>query len=226
MVKTFGGEGKLVAVVSDSYDIKNAVSALWGGKLKGLVTETGGTVVIRPDSGDPVETPVWVLQELARAFGATKNAKGYLVLNPSVRVIQGDGMNLGTIKALVQRVIDAGFAIDNIAFGMGGGLLQKLDRDTMRFAMKANEAVIRGERRDVSKSPVTDRTKSSKAGRVKVITGADGKIQTVREDDPVHLAAPNLLQPVWRDGKLLKDWTFDQVRANAQLVEAEYQKAA
>jgi nicotinamide phosphoribosyltransferase len=226
MVKTFGGEGKLVAVVSDSYDIRNAVSALWGGKLKSLVTETGGTVVIRPDSGDPVETPVWVMQELARAFGATKNAKGYLVLNPSVRIIQGDGMNLGTIKALAQRVIDAGFAIDNIAFGMGGGLLQKLDRDTMRFAMKANEAIVRGARRDVSKSPVTDKAKSSKAGRVKVIRNGDERILTVREDDPAYATTPNLLQPVWRDGKLLKDWTFDQVRAHAQLADAEIQKAA
>jgi nicotinamide phosphoribosyltransferase len=148
------------------------------------------------------------------------------VLNPSVRIIQGDGMNLGTIKALVQRVIDAGFAIDNIAFGMGGGLLQKLDHDTMRFAMKANEAIVRGERRDVSKSPVTDTTKSSKAGRVKVIRNGDGRISTVREDDPSYANMPNLLQPVWRDGKLLKDWTFDQVRAHAQLVGTEVQKAA
>src|SRR5262249_50733270 len=107
-----------------------------------------------------------------------------------------------------------------------GGLLQKLDRDTMRFAMKANEAIVRGERRDVSKSPVTDKTKSSKAGRVKVIRNGNGRILTVREDDPTYAATPNLLQPVWRDGKLLKDWTFDQVRAHAQLGDAEVQKAA
>ena len=86
-------------------------------------------------------------------------------------------------------MLAAGLSLDNNAFGMGGGLLQKLDRDTMRFAMKANEAIVKGVRRDVSKSPASDQTKSSKAGRVKVIAGGDGAIQPVREDDPAHASA-------------------------------------
>ena len=124
-------------------------------------------------------------------------------------------MNLETIEALVRNVIDAGFAIDNIAFGMGGGLLQKLDRDTMRFAMKANEIVVGGERRDVSKAPVTDPSKASKAGRLAVVAGPDGSVLTTREStaDPGR----NLLAPVWRNGRLLRDFTFDEVRRNAAL---------
>lgn len=215
MLTQFGGKGKLVAVVSDSYDVQNAVRNIWGGALKAAVLATEGTLVVRPDSGDPTRLPVEVLKDLANAFGTSRNAKGYLVLNPAVRVIQGDGMNLETIEALVRNVIDAGFAIDNIAFGMGGGLLQKLDRDTMRFAMKANEIVIGGERRDVSKAPVTDPSKASKAGRLAVVAGPDGSVLTTREStaDP----ARNLLAPVWRNGRLLRDFTFDEVRRNAAL---------
>src|SRR5262245_16402529 len=141
MVRQFGGPGKLVAVVSDSYDIRAAVRRIWGEELRSEVIASGATVVIRPDSGDPVDTPVWVLKELAGAFGAERNAKGYYVLNPSIRVIQGDGMTLDTIAKLVRAVLDNGFSVDNIAVGMGAGLLQKVDRDTLRFAMKANEAI-------------------------------------------------------------------------------------
>jgi nicotinamide phosphoribosyltransferase len=215
MLTRFGGKGKLVAVVSDSYDVQNAVRNIWGGALKSAVIATEGTLVVRPDSGDPTRLPVDVLKDLANAFGTSRNAKGYLVLNPAVRVIQGDGMNLETIEALVRNVIDAGFSIDNIAFGMGGGLLQKLDRDTMRFAMKANEIVVGGQRRDVSKAPVTDPSKASKAGRLAVVAGPDGAVMTVREAsaDP----ARNLLAPVWRNGRLLRDFTFDEVRRNAAL---------
>jgi nicotinamide phosphoribosyltransferase len=216
MLTRFGGKGKLVAVVSDSYDVQNAVRNIWGGTLKAAVLATEGTLVVRPDSGDPTRLPVEVLKDLANAFGTSRNAKGYLVLNPAVRVIQGDGMNLETIEALVRNVVDAGFAIDNIAFGMGGGLLQKLDRDTMRFAMKANEIVVDGKRRDVSKAPVTDPSKASKAGRLAVVAGPDGSVLTMREStaDP----ARNLLAPVWRNGRLLRDFTFDEVRRNAALM--------
>ncbi len=222
MLNQFGGAQKLVAVVSDSYDLKRAVSNLWGGALKEDVLRMGGTLVVRPDSGDPVETPVWVLRELARTYGATRNHKGYFVLPPAIRVIQGDGMTLETIGKLVERVLDARFAIDNIAFGMGAGLLQKLDRDTLRFAMKANEIVIDGVRQDVSKAPVTDLAKSSKAGRQKVLRSCEG-FRVAREDASPE---PGLLAPVWRNGELLRDMSFAEVRANAALPIAASEKAA
>lgn len=227
MLKQFGGEGKLVAVVSDSYDIKTAVREIWGTKLHAAVEDMGGTLVVRPDSGDPVQTPIWVLKELANKFGTVRNAKGYHVLNKAVRVIQGDGMNLDTIDSLVRGVLDAGFSMDNIAMGMGGGLLQQLDRDTLRFAMKANEAVVKGAKRDVSKAPASDPTKNSKAGRQKALLMPDGRVTAVREDVVGGPAgAVNLLQPVWRDGKLLRKWTFDEVRQNAKLTPAALKAAA
>jgi nicotinamide phosphoribosyltransferase len=125
-----------VAVVSDSYDLDAALTGIWGGLARqghGTQGHRGG-----PDSGDPVETPLRTIRMLWDAFGGSRNAKGYRVLDSHVRVIQGDGMTPATIARLIARLIEEGFAIDNIAFGMGGGLLQQVNRDTLRFAMKAN----------------------------------------------------------------------------------------
>ena len=58
MIHQFGGKGKLVAVVSDSYDLFNAVDKIWGGELRQEVIDSGATIVVRPDSGDPAVVPV------------------------------------------------------------------------------------------------------------------------------------------------------------------------
>ncbi|MEL7199915.1 MAG: nicotinate phosphoribosyltransferase [Pseudomonadota bacterium] len=213
MLDAFEGEGAPVAVVSDSYDLDHAVEKIWGGSLKANVLNRQGTLVVRPDSGDPVETPARVLSKLWDIFGGTTNAKGYRVLNDRVRVIQGDGMNLESIGRLVDRVIADGFAIDNIAFGMGGGLLQSVNRDTLRFAMKANAMRDdKGVWHDVSKRPATDPGKASKAGRQAVIK-RDGKL--VAERFEAVGEGDDFLIPVWRNGKLLKRHAFDEVRKRA-----------
>ncbi|MGB3470520.1 MAG: nicotinate phosphoribosyltransferase [Erythrobacter sp.] len=213
MLDAFEGEGAPVAVVSDSYDLDNAVENIWGGTLKSAVKGRKGTLVVRPDSGDPVETPARVLAKLWDIFGGTANAKGYRVLSDRVRVIQGDGMNVESIARLVDRVVADGFAIDNIAFGMGGGLLQSVTRDTLRFAMKANAMLDdAGVWHDVSKTPATDPAKASKAGRQAVVM-QDGAMAARRVDEVEE--GENLLRPVWRNGKLLRRFTFDEVRERA-----------
>lgn len=212
MIDRFGAKG-LYAVVSDSYDINNAVTEIWGKQLKDKVTGAGGTLVVRPDSGDPVETPVQVVRQLAYAFGTHLNAKGYKVLDNSVRVIQGDGISPADIGLILGRLEAFGFSAENIAFGMGAGLLQKVNRDTYSFAMKANARQdMSGAWHDVYKRPATMNLKASKAGRQVVVEGAGG-LEGARIDQLAGRA--NLLQPVWRDGKLLRDWTFDEVRARA-----------
>ena len=213
MLDAFEREGGLVAVVSDSYDLDKAVAEIWSGTLREKVLTRKGTLVVRPDSGDPIETPLRTVKALWEKFGGTTNAKGYRVLNPQVRVIQGDGMNINSIAGLIDRMIEEGFAIDNIAFGMGGGLLQQVNRDTLRFAMKANAMMDgNGNWHDVSKQPATDPTKSSKAGRQAVLR-EQGKLVAARLDaiDPEE----DHLVPVWRNGLMLVHQTFDQVRKRA-----------
>lgn len=162
-IRSNGGEGKIFACVSDSYNIWEALT-MWK-KLEPVLLEVGGTLVVRPDSGDPVLTPIKVIEDLIQLFGCTVNAKGYRVLPDHIRVLQGDGIDEESIVRIMQRMVDRKLSIDNIAFGMGGGLLQKLDRDTLGWAMKCSAARINGEWRDVWKDPIGG-GKTSKRGLV------------------------------------------------------------
>lgn len=210
MLDAFDG---VVAVVSDSYDLDAAITDIWGGALRDRVLARNGTLVVRPDSGDPVETPVRVIRMLWDTFGGTVNAKGYRVLDSHVRVIQGDGMTPATIARLIDRLIEEGYAIDNIAFGMGGGLLQLVNRDTLRFAMKANAMRdADGTWHDIAKAPATDPTKASKAGRQAVVR-RDGRLTAARVEDVAE--SDNLLVPVWCNGSMLVRHSFDELRARA-----------
>lgn len=220
MINTFGKPGALVAVVSDSYDIMNAAREIWGGELRQLVLESGATLVVRPDSGDPLVVPVDVVEALGERFGYLVNTKGYKVLPGCVRVIQGDGITIESLPVILENLMARGWSADNIAFGMGGGLLQQVNRDTLKFAMKCSAAEINGEWIDVYKDPVSDPGKRSKRGRITLWTSG-GEFETA-------VAAPgrwtdrgmgwsDALVTVWRDGDLLVDTAFDEVRARAAL---------
>lgn len=212
MLKQFGGKDKLVAVVSDSYDIWNAIDNLWGGELKVQVETMGGTLVVRPDSGEPVEVVPEALERLMAKFGYTTNAKGYKVLPACVRLIQGDGVCAASIEAILAEMKKRGLSADNVAFGMGGELLQKVNRDTQKFAMKASAICINGEWRDVYKDPITDQGKRSKKGRL-ALTKINGQFQTVARNSINPVA--NELVTVFKNGKLITEYTFDQVRNQA-----------
>jgi len=209
MLKQVGGKGKLVAVVSDSYDIWNAIDNLWGGELKEQVETMGGTLVVRPDSGEPVEIVPKAIEHLMAKFGYTTNTKGYKVLPACVRLIQGDGVCAASIEAILAEMKKRGLSADNVAFGMGGELLQKVNRDTQKFAMKASAICINGEWRDVYKDPITDQGKRSKKGRLALIK-ENGQFKTVQRHTVG--AEKNQLVTVFNNGQLVTEYTLDQVR--------------
>jgi len=150
MLNTYKSNG-IFACVIDSYNPYHAVEKLWGEELRQEVIDSGATVVLRPDSGDPVEVNVKIIQILADKFGTTANLKGFKVLK-HVRLIQGDGVNYDTIKNILDAFVKLGFSADNIAFGMGGALLQGMDRDTQQWAMKCSAMQINGQWNDVLKT--------------------------------------------------------------------------
>jgi nicotinamide phosphoribosyltransferase len=211
MLNQFAGEGRLLAVVSDSYDLWHALDNLWGGALRDEVIDNGGTLVIRPDSGDPVKVVTETLERLMNKFGARVNSKGYRVLPDYLRVIQGDGINPDAIAEILAAMKARGQSADNIAFGMGGALLQKVNRDTQRFAMKASAICIGGQWKDIYKAPVTDPGKRSKAGRLALVEEG-GRLTTVRQEEA---ADRNRLVEVFRNGELLQEWNFEQIRERA-----------
>lgn len=208
-----------VAVVSDSFDIFEACGHLWGEILREKVLARDGCVVIRPDSGDPpavlASGTLNVLGILAERFGYTVNAKGYKVLNPHVRVIQGDQVDFHMLDRILYAMQKAGFSADNIAFGSGGGLLQKLNRDTLKFAFKCAAVVIDGQEHEVYKRPVTDLEKQSKSGRMKLVR-VEGPGQPSYRTVKAHEPGEDQLVDVFRDGKLWHDWTFSEIRQRAQ----------
>jgi nicotinamide phosphoribosyltransferase len=214
MITQFGEKPGFYAVVSDSYDIYNAISNIWGGTLKEEVLAAQGTLVVRPDSGHPATVVLKCLQLLEEKFGAIYNKKGFKVIN-NVRVIQGDGINEDSIREILESAVSAGYSASNIAFGMGGALLQQVNRDTQRFAFKCSYAVVDGAGVDVYKDPVTDKGKRSKKGKLDLVrltlTSTGNKYNTVAGTNTLG----SVLFSVFENGIITKEYTLDDIRKRA-----------
>lgn len=202
----------IAACVSDSFNIYEAIK-MWG-KLKPEIEANGQILVVRPDSGDPVQMSLDCVQRLEVEFGSVKNKRGYKVLN-NVRVIYGDGIsNEDVIFSILKNLKDNGYSADNMAFGMGGGLLQKVDRDTQRFAMKCSAIIVDGKMREVFKDPITDKGKKSKKGFLDLNQDIKGNFVTSESNFP-GTAVGSILRVVFENGKLMAEDTLDQVRERA-----------
>lgn len=210
MIKQFGN-GSLYAVVSDSYNIYKACEEIWGTMLKEKVLAAPGVLVVRPDSGTPHEVVRQITEILGNKFGYTVNEKGYKVLN-KVRVIQGDGITIEEIGRILEALKIRSWSADNVAFGMGGALLQQVNRDTQKFAIKMSSMERNGRIRDVYKSPVTDNGKRSKRGKLKLIN-KDGVLETVQSTE----IGTDLLQLVWENGIQYVDPTLEEIRKRAEV---------
>lgn len=213
-IDTFLGEGKMVSLVSDTYSLKNALK-LFGVDLKEKIIASKGIVVVRPDSGNPSETVLFTVCELDKYYGSTINEKGFKVLHPSIRVIQGDGINIDTVEEILKNLMDHGYSADNVIFGSGGGLLQNVTRDTQRFAHKASNVVTNGVSKDIQKVPETDPTKASKAGRLALVK-RKGKFMTINENE-LKENEKNLLKIRYENGKLFNKTNFKKIRKLAEV---------
>ena len=217
MVAQFGKPGAIYAVVSDSYDLKYAINVHWGETLRQMVIDSGATLVVRPDSGDPTAMVRLAVRALAAKFGTTTNSKGFMVLN-HVRVIQGDGVDEEAIREILQTLIVDGFSTENVSFGMGGALLQKVDRDTQRFAYKASAALIDGPEgqyfQPIYKDPVTDPGKRSKDGVLDLVR--EGSRLVTKQYQSFDTEYPgSVMRVVYRDGEVLIDETLEEIRGRA-----------
>lgn len=209
MLDQFSGKGKLVAIVSDSYNLWHALETLWGETLKERVINNGGTIVIRPDSGNPVEVVCQSLEILMEKFGFTLNSKGYKVLPSYLRLIQGDGISAKSIQEILEAMKSKKLSADNVAFGMGAELLQKVNRDTLKFAMKASAVKINGKWQDVYKDPITDQGKRSKKGRFALVKTND-RLKTIEINELSE--ERNYLEKIFQNGKLLKEMSISNIR--------------
>lgn len=216
MLKRFGGKDKIIACVSDSYDIFNAVENIWGKELYDEVIangKVGGKVVIRPDSGDPATVVLKVVRLLDKAFGTTLNEKGYLELPPYIGVIQGDGITESSIREILELLKSAGYASSNVVFGQGGALLQQVNRDTNKYAQKTSAATVNGEDIDVFKDPITDKGKRSKKGFLTTYQNKEtGEYITARIGNQPNPDYVDAMVDVWYTGKLLTEYTLAEIQ--------------
>lgn len=221
----------IVSVVSDTWDLWNVIENILP-QLKDKIMSRDGRLVIRPDSGDPVdiicgtENPYddgpaskGVVELLWEIFGGTINEKGYKVLDTHVGVIYGDSINYERADAITQGLIDKGFA-PQVVLGVGSFTYQHNTRDTFGMAMKATWVQIDGEGLDIFKAPKTDNgIKNSAKGRLAVFyrskpEGLDNDPSNlyVVEGATASEEAASLIQPVWQDGAAVSFTTLSNIR--------------
>lgn len=209
----------LISIVSDTWDLWHVIDVTLR-DLKPLVMGRDGKLVVRPDSGDPVDIlcgdpsapdgsyeSKGVIELLGEVFGYTTNSKGYKALDPHIGAIYGDSITYERAEEICGRLEARGWASTNVVLGIGSFTYQYNTRDTFGFAMKATWAQVNGESRDLFKDPVTDNgLKRSARGRLQVreIDGELTLIQGEAERD-------NLLKPVWRDGDFTEFQTYAEI---------------
>lgn len=216
VLDTYAKPKAIVSLVIDGYDTIREATMLCT-EFKEQIAASGARVVFRPDSGDPCIIVPQILRLQDMAFGSVVNEKGFKV-NNCVGVIQGDGVDYDTMESVLMRVLEAGYSADNIVFGSGGALLQKVNRDTYGFAQKASAIKIDGGWRGIYKAPVTDNGKKSKSGRLTLLRSKmNGEYMTATVGNNGAFAAEweNVMEPVWDTGKLLRVQTLTDIREKA-----------
>lgn len=206
MIKQYGKKGKIYACVSDQYDIYHAMEKIWGETLRDDIIASGATLVVRPDSGNPVEVLSRLCVIAEEKFGIQINSKGYKVFN-NIRFIWGDGINFDSIRSILVKMTELGYSTTNFAFGMGGALLQQVHRDTQKFAFKCSHAIVDGKRVEVFKDPITDAGKSSFRGEVDLVH-RNGRLMTLTGSDNIG----SVLKEVFVNGEIKVEFTLDDVR--------------
>lgn len=212
------GVPKLAACVSDTYNIYKAVEFWCSAEMREVLKASDGTLVIRPDSGEPVETLRKVFYLLGTELGeeVVLNKKGYKVLPSYLRVIQGDGIDRTSMTAILQMLVDEGWSATNIAFGSGGGLLQKVNRDTQKWAFKCSAIRVNGQIRRVFKDPITDPGKKSKSGLLDLVND-NGVYKTVEFNQIGSPFSNSALVTVYDTGDILYHTTLAECRARMAL---------
>ena len=217
----------ILSIVSDTYDYWKVITDILP-RLKEDIINRDGKIVIRGDSGDPVkiicgdkgavkdsEEYKGTVELLWDIFGGEINSKGYKVLNNKIGTIYGDSITVERCEQICRGLEEKGFAVSNCVFGIGSYTYQYNTRDTFGFALKATHAVINGEEKFIFKAPKTDKDnfKKSQKGMCYVYR----KEQDILYKDELTLkeqaeCKDNLLEVVFKDGKLVKDYSLSEIR--------------
>jgi len=211
----------IVSIVSDTWDLWK-VCTEYLHRLKEIILQRDGKVVIRPDSGDPVKIicgdptgktvpeQKGVVELLWDVFGGSITPQGYKLLDPHIGAIYGDSINLERAAQICDGLKAKGFA-SQVVFGIGSFTYQYNTRDTFGTAMKATYVVVDGKGREIFKNPVTDDgTKRSATGLLNV-QKEDGHF-VLYDKVSWNEEAKSELKTVFKDGKITKEFTLAEIR--------------
>lgn len=208
------------SAVLDSYDYWNVVENILP-KLKNEIMNHNGCFLVRGDSGDCVDVVTRTVFKLWEEFGGTTNSKGYKVLDPHVKAIYGDSITVQRCEQIYDILEKNGFAASNVALGVGSfsfqcieedGVLKPFTRDTFSSCIKATYCEIDGKPYPIFKNPKDGGFKKSQRGLCHVYTGSDGKLTFKDGYTSENLPMNNLLETVFRDGKLVKEQSLQEIR--------------
>ena len=209
------------SAVLDSYDYWNVIDNILP-KLKPEILAHNGCMLMRGDSGDCVDVVTRTVFKLWELFGGTVNSKGYKVLDPHVKAIYGDSITVQRCEEIYKILMENGFACSNVALGVGSfsfqcieedGELKPFTRDTFSSCIKATYCEINGKPTPIFKDPKDGGFKKSQKGCCLVYRDADGHLDYMDELTWEQACdESNLLVPVFRDGKLLKEYSLAEVR--------------
>ena len=217
----------IISLVSDTWSLWNVVTNYMP-RLKDEIMKREGKVVLRPDSspktpleiicGDPdaeKDSPEYkgVIQLLWEIFGGTTNELGFKVLDPHIGLIYGEAITLQLAPKIFAWLKEQGFASSNVLFGIGSYSYVMTTRDTCGWACKATAAVVDGEFREIFKDPITDKGMKKSAKGLLRVDKIDGEF-VLKDQCTAEEEAGGELIPVFEDGKLIKDYTLQEVRDN------------
>ena len=228
----------ILSVVSDTWDLWKVCTEHLV-TLKEEIMNRDGKLVIRPDSGDPVDILCgkrWndeqnpydenvdaiekgVVELLWDVFGGTINEQGYKVLDSHIGAIYGDSITIDRANEICARLEAKGFASTNVVLGIGSFTYQYNTRDTFGFAMKATYVEVNGEGREIFKDPITDDgTKKSATGLLRVTTGVGG--YKLVDSQTWAGEQTGSLKPIYEDGVFYNTTTLTEIRGKlGKLVE-------
>lgn len=216
-----------LSIVSDTYDYWNVIIKILP-RLKEDILSREGKIVIRGDSGDPVkiicgdknatkgsEEYKGTVELLWEIFGGEINSKGYKVLNNKIGTIYGDSITIERCVEICKGLEEKGFAVNNCVFGIGSYTYQYNTRDTFGFALKATHAVINNKEKFIFKDPKTDTGNFKKSQKGMCYVYKDGEDILYKDELTIkeqENKKDNLLELVFKDGKLLKDYSLSEIR--------------
>lgn len=213
----------ILSLVGDSYDIFNFCREILGRQYRDVIRTRDGKVVVRPDSGDPVTQVPQLYDILASSFGSLENSKLYRYLPPCLGLLWGDGMDYYSIQNLLRALKNNRWSVQNLVNGMGGGLLQKVNRDTQKTAIKLCNAVIDDVETPVRKNPVTDRAKASKGGRLALLKQDAGRWVTM--ENQAKEVPFDQLELIFRNGEMKRIQTYDEICTIAETTAQEWRSS-